>query len=381
MKPTSTVTFIQELKEQCWDSGWSHGATSITRFTLPSGDAINLIENYGQITAADLRVQCEPFAKVGGLLYESRARQNNKMMSLCLHNTLTVEARSRLAPYRAEFTFDDIIYAPLMFKTIMRLATIDSVATTEALRANLRELPTYTTTVQGDIQKIHSYFNENYSQLIARGSTIDDAVGILFDAYRVVPCQHFKTYIIRKHDAYLDGELHGLTHETLMAMANDKYSYLKNKGLWGVAPAEEQLVAMAAELEKLRGHLKLKPNLAKAADGTKKKDKDGKKTKNKKSGKDKKDQKVDEAWKKVAPAAGEPKTKKIKDKTYHWCVHHMAWTIHSVSECKLGAEQIQQQTTPASTVAHSAIVSAAATTINPSYAAMLANMARCAADE
>ena len=52
----STVTFIQELKEQCWDSGWSHGATSITRFTLPSGDAINLIENYGQITAADVKV-------------------------------------------------------------------------------------------------------------------------------------------------------------------------------------------------------------------------------------------------------------------------------------------------------------------------------------
>ena len=90
---------------------------------------------------------------------------------------------------------------------------------------------------------------------------------------------------------------------------------------------------------------------------------------------------MDEAWKKVAPAAGEPKTKKIKDKTYHWCIHHMAWTIHSESECKLGAERIQQQTTPASTVAHSAIVSAAATTINPSYAAMLANMARCAADE
>ena len=78
----------------------------------------------------------------------------------------------------------------------MRLVTIDSVATTEALLANLRELPTYMTTVQGDIQKINSYLNKKYSQLIACNSTINDAIGILFDAYQVVPCQHFKTYII-----------------------------------------------------------------------------------------------------------------------------------------------------------------------------------------
>ena len=117
-------------------------------------------------------------------------------------------------------------------------------------------------------------------------------LAFFFDAYCVVPCQHFKTYVIQKHDAYLDGELHSLTHKTLMAMANDEYSYLKNKGLWGVASAEEQLVAKAAKLEKLQGHLMLKPNLTKAVDSNKKKDKDGKKTKNKKSGKDKKDQKV-----------------------------------------------------------------------------------------
>ena len=138
---------------------------------------------------------------------------------------------------------------------------------------------------------------------------------------------------------------------------------------------------MAAELKKLKGKLQLKPNLAKSADGNKKKGKDGKITKNKKKGKDKKDQKVDEAWKKVAPAAGESKIKTIKDKTSHWCVHHMAWTIHKEAKCKLGADHTQQHTTPAANVAHSAIASASATITNPSYAAMLANMDRCAAEE
>ena len=110
------------------------------------------------------------------------------MMSLCLHNMLNTEARARLAPSHAELTFNNIIYVPLMFKMIMWLATIDSVATTEALHTNLRELPTYTTTVNSDIQKIHSYFSKKYSQLIAHSTTIDDAIKILFDNYHVISC-------------------------------------------------------------------------------------------------------------------------------------------------------------------------------------------------
>ena len=76
-------------------------------------------------------------------------------MSLCLKNTLTKEAMARL--------FNGKVYAPLLFKTIMRLATIDSVATTEALRANLRELVAYAATVSGDVDKINEYFDKNYS--------------------------------------------------------------------------------------------------------------------------------------------------------------------------------------------------------------------------
>ena len=43
------------------------------------------------------------------------------------------------------------------------------------------------------------------------------------------------------------------------------------------------------------------------------------------------------AWKKVPPKSGEPTTKKIlidgKHKDYHWCQHHLKWTIHKPSEC------------------------------------------------
>jgi hypothetical protein len=58
-------------------------------------------------------------------------------------------------------------YAPLMYKIIMWLATIDTVATTQALQDNLQNLGTFSATVNGDIAKIHGEFDKNYSQLIA----------------------------------------------------------------------------------------------------------------------------------------------------------------------------------------------------------------------
>jgi hypothetical protein len=53
----------------------------------------------------------------------------------------------------------------------------------------------YVATISGNINKVHSKFDENYTQLIARGATVNDPIGILFEAYLVFPCNHFKSYI------------------------------------------------------------------------------------------------------------------------------------------------------------------------------------------
>jgi hypothetical protein len=84
-----------------------------------------------------------------------------------------------------------------MYKVIMRLATIDTVTTTQALQDNLQNLGTFSATVNGDIAKIHREFDKNYSQLITQGTTLDDPIGILFEAYNILPCTNFKKYIGR----------------------------------------------------------------------------------------------------------------------------------------------------------------------------------------
>ena len=73
------------------------------------------------------------------------------------------------------------------------------------------------------------------------------------------------------------------------------------------------------------------------------------------------------------PKDGDPKTKKVGELTFNWCIHHMAWTVHKPSECKLGKKMAEEQMSSAK--AHSAIVAAsAAATINPNFAALLATL-------
>jgi hypothetical protein len=72
---------------------------------------------------------------------------------------------------------------------------------------NLQNLGVFAATVSGDIDKTNSEFDQNYSQIIARGATVNNPIGIIFEAYSVVPCYNFTTYMKRQHDDYLDGKL------------------------------------------------------------------------------------------------------------------------------------------------------------------------------
>jgi hypothetical protein len=167
--------------------------------------------------------------------------------------------------FQGDYVIDDIIYATLLHKKIMALATIISVATTKTLRSNLRKLTTYCSTIKGDIELLHSYFDANYTQIIARKATVDDPVDILFSGYMVVPCHNFRSYIKCKQDAYTDGT-HTFTHKELIMLATNKFNLLKQERMWGAkSPDKDKIVTMQAELTTLKGQFQLAPNFKKAA--------------------------------------------------------------------------------------------------------------------
>jgi hypothetical protein len=101
-------------------------------------------------------------------------------------------------------------------------------ASTNNIRAS-DELPTFCSTIKGDIELLHSYSDSNYTQIIARGAAVINPVDILFSAFMVIPCNKFRSYIKRKQDAYTDGTL-TLMHKELIMLATNKFNLLKQEG-------------------------------------------------------------------------------------------------------------------------------------------------------
>jgi hypothetical protein len=236
-------------------------------------------------------------------------------------------------------------YAPLLYKIIMILTTINSVATKQTLQENLQNLGVFAATVNGDINKIHGKFDRNHLQLLACSATIDNPIGLLFNALVLSPTTTSRgTSTVHCHyDNWLDGKLTGMTHETLMTFVTCKCNYLKTKGTWGAkSPGDKKILTMSTALNALKGHLKLDGKLGDVIKGKGKGKGKGqggnRKTKNKKNTGNKAKQKEDKAWKKVHPKSGDKKSKKVGKYTYHWCKHHMAWCMHKSSECCLGKE-------------------------------------------
>ncbi len=194
----------------------------------------------------------------------------------------------------------------------------------------------------------------------------------------MVPCHHFKSYIHRQHEDYLDSKLASVTHEALMTSAKRKFDWLKTKGLWGAkSPDNKKIVAMTATFNALKGQLKLDSKLSAIVnEGNKKGDKKDKK-KSKKNTYNQRKHKKDEAWKKEPTKDGEKRKKEVGNYTYHWCEHHMAWTMHKPANCLLGKQHKEdQKKKPQKAVANSAtFAAAAAMAVNPQFAALMASIA------
>ena len=155
MTANQTVVFTEAFLNRASAMGWNKGSKQITTFTNSSCVAVDIIKSYGQIDEATLKTACERFCKAGEADAQSRANQNNTMMSMCLNKSLTASAKASLLTYHNEYTFDGVEYAPLMYKIIMHL--------TKTLWENLQNLGVFAVTVKGDIDKVNAEFDTNYS--------------------------------------------------------------------------------------------------------------------------------------------------------------------------------------------------------------------------
>jgi hypothetical protein len=323
------ATYLTALDKHALDMGWSCSSNpqQIVLFDLllPDGTTtikINIITEYARITMYQLTFQCARF--MTGVDKEMRANQNNHMMQKCMWDSLTTEFQLKLATYKKVYTMDGLICAPLLHKVIMRVAIMDSVATNKLLREQMNNLLAYAVEVKGDVDAMTAKFKDLWNRLLASGTPPEAPEDTLFKALMAGPCEKFNKYIEDKEDLHNDGTLK-VTPDELIILAMQKYHLMTTKGEFNISmPVKEKIIAMQAKLVQLKGKLTLAESIKKAANV------DAKiKTSNKTC------QKADEEWKKIPSGAGEPSVKKIKNKDFHWCIHHMAWTVHLPDECCL----------------------------------------------
>ena len=395
LKNEEALNFEKDVERRAKAMGWYHSAEGILTFTVGT-ETIDLLSDYGRIDLDEIKTQSEPIYLASGAKSSTRAAQNNDMMQTMLFESITKEAKTRVEVFKDEYEFSDagtpakkIIVAAALYKVIMRLTTLDTKSTNKALRDTILDLPNYCLTVQGDIDKIHTRFNNTYSQLKARGEEVPDKEGILFATYDKVPDKDFCDYMKRQKDDFYDncGDMKNATYIDILKKAAGKFNNMKQDPThqWGtLSEADQKVIALEALLDK---NLKLTKELQSKL---KKGGKDGQTNegggtqptkKNKKNTSNRSRQKEDEAWKKIAPKDGDPKTKQVGKKTWNWCMHHQAWCIHKSNDCKLGKTQADKQGKTKTKIANSATTDTSsstndsATQLNPTYAAMLAQIA------
>ena len=383
LKTGVTEVFRSELNQRASNQGWR----ALFKLQDSEGATIHLIDHYGRVDLDQVKAQTADLVGVGANV-KTRKAQDNAQACQCLFNSLTVSAKALVLTHRDDYIVttanadgdqETFTVAARMLKVIMNIITVDSRATERQLRANMRNLPAVMRQCKYDLELFQTYVKENLSQLDSRGVKVEDELQLLFEGYKAAGDAEFVKHMQTLQDGH-DYNWNGLgtmTAQRLNAMALDKYKLLKK--VWRkevVGSAEQQIVAMNAEIGRLRdesarlkGQLKLK---GKANSKGKKKGK----TKNKKSTSNKSKQKEVEAYRKVPPKDGEPLTKVVKGKTVNWCEHHMAWGAHKPEDCELGkqrmAEQLQAQS---ATTSEGANVASSSTTQALDYLAAVATSA------
>ena len=137
----------------------------------------------------------------------------------------------------------------------------------------------------------------------------DELLVNLFKAYAVVNDEEFREYIRGKRHTYEDGDS-AMTENTLMTNAENHYDMRVEAGTWKIVDKKtERIMALEGEIRNIKAGGSTSGN----SGGT---------TDNK------------WAWKKKEPKAGDPKTKTVNNKKYHWCPNHKMWTVHTPENCE-----------------------------------------------
>jgi hypothetical protein len=266
--------FLQLFKERGTQYGWftqerdfAVGLIREEPQNANNTDVFDVTEYYGSVTRQMIKDHALEYLFPGNDNGLRRTAQDDAMAFACLQASLDTDILKKVLMKPDKWKVEDPQNpgtfensAILFLKTVIETSTIQTNATSSAIRTKLSNLDTYILQVDSDIIKFNEYVEQNLAALTARGEETTDILTNLWKAYKSASDREFSDFIKRRHEEYeMDDE--ELSHMELMDLASNKYKLKKENGTWN-APNEDEkkIIALEAEVASLK---KLKTKLKK----------------------------------------------------------------------------------------------------------------------
>jgi len=283
-------------------------------------------------------------------VYQDRAArdaQNAEMLIQCLKASISRKVYNKVYLQKEKYTITrrnthEVVEDGVCFlKTIIDNYYSNTRSSTKQIRKQLAQLNYYMRNVaKGDVSRLCEHTRELIYELNAAGETTNDLLANLIEALKEAPDVNFQRWLSNQVDLWsmrkLDWKQDG---SDLMDEAEVYYQEAINTHRWG-KKTHKQDVVYAFKTEESESEVEKQPSnsyedtiKALAAQMKEYAEAYTAKWGNPSTSDDKK-----YAWKLIPPKDNEPSEKRMytdgKSKVYHWCPHHLQWTIHSPSECK-----------------------------------------------
>jgi len=337
-KPDGMVQFLQSLTVRATEYGWDDDVAGILQIPEDPADLLsdtdNLIESYGMITLETVRT-----FEASYIDRQIRPAQDTYLLYKCLMKSISKEGKSKITIWKDQYHVNGMPSGNLLLKIIIRESHLDTNATISTIRTNLSNLDNYMLTIGGDITKFNTYVKELVESLTARGETTTDLLINLFKGYLAVEDKTFHHYVLRKQEEYNEGGT--MTEDSLMNLAKNKFTLLKDAGRYNMPSAEEEkIMALQAELKQVTKRW--------SKDKKGHKSEDTKKKVGFKPDKDKQKKAEKPNWMSERPKEENlRKAKSWNNKDWYWCSEETGgqcdghWRVHKPSKCEGRAHKFQ----------------------------------------
>ena len=262
-------SFLKALKDRAREFGWDTygvGILSIPDDPINPTDFKSLIDQHGEIELETIRNFEESY--IGESV---RPAQDTAQLYRCLMASLSKEGKKKILIWESQYTINGMGSGNLLLKIIVRESHLDTNATSASIRTKLTDLDRYLPTIGHDITKFNTYVKLLIDGLHSRGETSHDLLVNLFKGYMAWSDREFVAYIKRKQDSFEEGTPIQVDH--LMKNAADKYKTLVQKGKWNAPDVHEtKILALQAEIRKLKEKKKSTSSTKKGNESKKKKE-------------------------------------------------------------------------------------------------------------